>query len=324
MKTSIRITGVLITALVGWASAAFAVEAASTSLGVLPFEAKGAPGRAVPDVARLLADRLATRGLAKVVGPTEWKGAVAAEIEAEALRAWATEQELQAIVLGRTTRIGDQLSIDVSLRSGTTGAAARSLVQQVPDAALLGNAVDELATQVIDAALDLLGGPAPAAAQSSPAKRAAASKGDGKTPFGFSGWDSSQPMSIESSELSADQVGNRRRLVFQGNVRVEQANLTIRCKRLEAFYPPDGSQPHQLECRGDVTIQQGKQEARCDSARYDRNEERLVCSGNATFEEGGNQLRGNAIDIDLARETMRVTGGAQVVIQPKGSAGSKP
>jgi lipopolysaccharide transport protein LptA len=98
-------------------------------------------------------------------------------------------------------------------------------------------------------------------------------------------------------------------------VSVVQGNLTIRCDRLVAFYPADTNQPDRLTCHGNVRLQQGDQKARCEEAVYDRSGDRLTCQGNAVFEEGGNELHGALIEIDLAAETMHVTGGARVLIR---------
>lgn len=295
--------------------AAPAADFSSLSLGVAPFEATAPPGARVPDVATLLADRLGTLGLENVVGPQALSASTQADVSAEWVRSWAAKANLDAIIVGRTTRIGSQLSVDVRVRSGKTGDTIKTLVRRVPHPSDLEASVGALANDVL-AAASRLAEPLPVA----PAKR---SSKKGKTAFGFKDWDSDRPMSIESESLDAIRESGKRRMIFTGNVNVVQGNLTIRCDRLDAFYPADANQPDRLRCRGNVRLRQGDQRARCDEAIYDRAADRLTCKGNAVFEEDGNELHGAVIDIDLAAETMHVTGGARVLIRP-GEKSRKP
>lgn len=289
-----------------------AADLSSLSLGVAPFEANAQPGARVPDVATLLADRLGTLGLENVVGPRALNASSQVDVSAESVRSLAAKAKVDAIVVGRTTRIGDQLSVDVRVRSGKTGETIKTLVRRVTNPADLEASVDALANDVLAAARPLV---EPRQLPAAPAKR---SSSKGKTPFGFKDWDSDRPMSIESESLDAIREGGKRRMIFTGKVNVVQGNLTIRCDRLVAYYPADTNQPDRLTCRGNVRLQQGDQKARCEEATYDRSADRLTCRGNAVFEEGGNELHGALIEIDLAAETMHVTGGARVLIRSDG------
>jgi lipopolysaccharide transport protein LptA len=229
------------------------------------------------------------------------------------VKGWASAAKVDGIVVGRTTRIGDQLSIDVRLRSGTTGALVKTLVQRITDPSSLDTGVDTLAENVLAAADGLTDPPG------TPAKAGAAARtsptGKRKSPFGFNGWDSDRPMSIESQSLDAVRDGGKRRMVFQGNVNVVQGNLSIKCDRLDAFYPAEANQPDRLTCTGNVRLKQGDQRARCNEAHYDRANNRLTCKGDAVLIDGDNELHGSYIDIDLTTETMHVKGGARVIIQ---------
>lgn len=144
---------------------------------------------------------------------------------------------------------------------------------------------------------------------------AAASPKSDDAPFGFTRWQSDGPLSIHSDELEALQKEGNRTLIFRKNVRVTQGELAIRCDRLEAYYPAKSSQPDRLVATGDVYLAQGSQEAWCDETVYNRRGEMLVCRGSARFRDGDNMLRGSEIEIDLARETVNVRGGAEIVIQ---------
>jgi lipopolysaccharide transport protein LptA len=298
----------------GLAGCAFALvalprtaAAAVASLAVAPFEAEAAPGALVPDVATLLADRLATRGVARVVGPAELGAARQAEPADADVRAWAARAGVQGVVVGRTTRIDDRLSLDARLRAGDSGAVSGTFVQQVEQPDELESAIDSLAARIIEQSAAL----APAAASPPDAAPAVSS-----APFGLEGWKSEAPLSIESDELEAVQKDGRRRLIFEKNVRVRQGDMSLDAARLEAFYPAGGSQPERLVATGAVRLENGDQQARCDEAVYDRPRGLVTCRGAAHFQEGENQLAGDVIEIDLERETVRVKGGASIVIQP--------
>jgi len=157
-----------------------------------------------------------------------------------------------------------------------------------------------------------------AASPPEPVAAAGSENGDGL--FGFDEWDSDAPLSIESEELDIEQEGGRRRLVFGGNVRATQGDLNLRSARLVATYPKDGSEPELLEASGDVRLAQRDQKARCDGAVFDRVRDTLTCRGDAAFRDGDSCLAGKEIVIDLRRDTVRVTGGATVLINPEGEA----
>jgi len=160
-------------------------------------------------------------------------------------------------------------------------------------------------------ALGLAAG-APAAAEPGAAAPAVAS-----APFGFQNWDNQAPLSIQSEEMEAVQRSGARTLVFRNRVRVVQGELAVQCHELEAIYPPDANQPDRLVAKGAVQVAQGRQTAVCDRMVYDRAGDRLTCQGNARFRDGDNEVAGDVIEIDLARESVRVTGGASLVIQPE-------
>jgi lipopolysaccharide export system protein LptA len=323
------------------------VDPAGLALGVAPFEVDAPPGAAVPDVATLLAARLGTRGVQRVVGPAQLGAVPDADAEPAVVKGWASEAELDAVVVGRTTRIGNQLSVDVRLRAGETGEVARTLIEQFQRSEDLEGGVDHLAGEVIAAMALLLEAPEPEPAvatrgpvasvaedpaapvagdpvesgdedpAAAPAGGPAASEGDGEAPFGFDFGGGDEPLAIESDELEVGQKNGRRRLVFRKNVRVQQGEMQLSAAVLEAVYPKGGGQPDLLTAEGDVRLAQGDQKARCDRLDYDRLKERLVCRGNAWFEDGENRLSGEVIHIDLRDEKVTVKGGATVLIQPE-------
>lgn len=129
------------------------------------------------------------------------------------------------------------------------------------------------------------------------------------------GWDSGKPLSIRSDELEYVQGAGSRRLMFRNSVRVDQDGMTITSARLEAFYPPNGSQPDRLVAEGDVVLAKGERVARCARATYERKREVLTCEGGAELQQGESRLRGDVIEIDLGADRVRVRGAASVTLE---------
>jgi lipopolysaccharide transport protein LptA len=285
-----------------------AQASSSIAIAVAPFEHDPPSGAAMPDVATLLADRLDTQGVQRVVGPSELAVEADAEPADETVQAWAKQVEVAVVVVGRVTRIGSQVSVDMRLRSGATGEAAGTYVAEVFGAEQLETAVDRLASQIIEGAGDFPRSGVSAAPPASPAPSKPVAN-----PFGIS-FDSDRPISIRSDELEAIKNGGARRLLFTKNVVVTQDDVTIRSNRLEAFYPPDTNQPDRLAASGRVRMTQGDREAHCDEATYERAEDLLICRGNAELREGEDCVAGQWIEFDTAAETVNVKGGAKVFI----------
>ncbi|MDP6073565.1 MAG: LptA/OstA family protein [Myxococcota bacterium] len=357
------------------------------ALGVAPFETRGPPGVAAPDVAALLAARLVADGVRRVVGPDDLAGPGATD-------------GLDGVVRGRTTRLGEAMSLDVRLQD-RNGEFVATFVEEVAGPEALDGAVVGLAARIVIGALQLgaesekrVSATAPSVAASPPAAAApsvaasppaaaepsvaasppaaaepsvaasppaaaepsvaasppaaaepsvaasppaaaepsvaasppaatapeAGGGAPGEGSFGFSDWQTDGPLSIQSEELEAVQKQGTRTLIFRKNVRVQQGELSMQCERLEAYYPAQANQPTRLVATGKVHLVQGTQDAWCDETLYDRRAETLVCRGNARFRDGDNTLRGREIHIDLAKETVNVMGGAEVIIQPEASS----
>jgi lipopolysaccharide export system protein LptA len=216
------------------------------------------------------------------------------------------------LVVGRITKIGVPISVEVRLRSASNGETLGTYVVEVLRPDQLESAVDDLARQVFDGA----GGSAP---DSAPAVSSAAPSKGSDAAFGIS-FDSGRPISIRSDQLESVRSSGARTLLFTENVVVSQDDVTIKSNRLEAFYPPDSSQPERLVATGRVSMSNGKNEARCDRATYERSKEMLVCRGNAELREGGDCVVGEWIEFDLESETVKVGGGARVVIGGDGGS----
>lgn len=304
------------------AFAAAAQEAGEgVRIGVAPFERVGAAGLAVPDIASGLAQLLSTKGVERVVGPAELGGTAAPAAEETVSRAKRAGVDL--VVVGRTTRLGESLSVDSQLRSAVTGAPLGTpMVVEASGPSDLGRAIDELATLVLERSRRALGGTVSAAAPRAGEPRAPVApereKGEGSgkgQPF-----DSDAPISIKSDVLEAVEQDGERKFVFSGNVRATQDDLRLQSDRLEAFYPKGQSQPEQMVATGSVVIRQTGKRALCKKATYLRTEQKLVCVGNAQLDEKCDRVRGKEIVFHLDTEVLEVIGAADVRIHPEGVA----
>jgi len=296
------------------AHAAVAGAAAGLEVGVAPFEAVAASGTDVPDVASLLADRLVALGAGKVVGPAQLGAEPLGDPSPEKLADWGGRSNVSSIVVGRTTRLGRRLSLDVRLRAVGGGATLGTFVEDVPRAEDLAPAVNRLAEQIVASWSTSSGGREAASAASADG----APKGGVAGGKGLDGFNSKAPISINSSELEAiDQPNGSRKFLFTGNVEVEQDNVRLTSTKLEAFYPPNASQPDRLVATGNVVITQAGKRAKCDRATFLNTEQRVLCQGNARLEQGDDRAEGKEIELLLDSQRMFIRGGAQIRITPK-------
>jgi lipopolysaccharide transport protein LptA len=341
-------------AAIGLALAAAAAAAPSSdpavspktglSIGVAPFERVGDVGADVPDVALMLARRLSTLGVERVVSPSDIGGTPMADPDARTAADQASRGGVAALVVGRTTGLGGKLSIDARLRDGRSGEPlGRRFYVEVAKPKDLAGGVEQLASQVIAQANDAPVAPgAPAAAPgpepretpavAAPPREGTAAAGAGATDARAAGakaapaagFDSEAPITIKSDTLDVFEDGGRRRFQFAGNVRAKQADLVIRSERLEAFYPPNGSQPDRIVAIGSVSMRQAGRTARCAQATFYRKDDRIVCIGDvAEVEQGCDIVRGREIVFHTASQLLKVNGAADVRINPdaKGCGG---
>jgi hypothetical protein len=86
---SFAVVIVICALLAGAAASAESAPAAAGSIAVAPFERRAAPGVVLPDIDQLLADRIGTLGVAKIVGPAELPVEANAEPTADTVAAWS-------------------------------------------------------------------------------------------------------------------------------------------------------------------------------------------------------------------------------------------
>jgi lipopolysaccharide transport protein LptA len=295
----------------------------AVSIGVAPFERVAGAGVTVPDIASSLAQRLSTKGVERVVGPQDLGGKAVANPSAEDVIARAKAAQVDLVVVGRTTRLGESLSVDSRIRSAATGAALGTpVVVEANDASDLGRAIDELAVLVLEASRRDRGDAETRLASRSrgrePKPELAPTDKTGDGPSEKRAFVSDAPISIKSDVLEAFDQGGVKRFVFTGHVRAVQAGLRLESDRLEAFYPKGASQPQRLEATGHVEMTQTGKRARCEKVTFFRDEQKLVCTGNAQLEQECDRVRGREIVFHLDTEILEVNGAADVRIHPHG------
>ena len=288
---------------------ALALPAASSAdgVGVARFEVVPS-GQVAPDVGEHVAQRLATRGLGRVAGPSELGAPARFEVTPDEARGWAQAAGVDSIVVGRTTKVGSELAVHAKLLDGATGAAIGApLVEEVPRPEDLGRTIDRLTGTLAARLAKRPGGP----------KAAPAAKDDSKERAAAS-FDKGQPLSVQSDQLDSqlDKDG-RRHLVFTGHVRAVQGDLTLVSDVLEAFAAANASEPDRLVAHGHVTIKQLGRTARCAEATFFRDEQRVVCTGQlAEIEQECDLVRGPKITFHMGTQRLEVEGGADVQIRP--------
>jgi lipopolysaccharide transport protein LptA len=311
------------TALAACALLAVAGAAHAEGVGVARFEVVPS-GQKAPELGAHVAQRLATRGVGRVAGPSELGVAARYEGSAEEAREWAKSAGVDALVVGRTTRVGSGLSVHARVLDGPTGKPVGApVIEEAARPEDVGRAIDRITGSLVERLAKRPGAvsapPAPATAEKAgPGERTGAS------------FDRGKPLSIQSDQLeSQTDAKGARRILFTGHVRATQGDLSLVADRVEAVSPAGSSEPDRLTARGHVTLKQGARTARCAEAVFYRREERVVCTGQlAEIEQGCDRVRGPKIVFHLGSERLEVEGGADVQIRPDepgcGVAGSPP
>jgi lipopolysaccharide transport protein LptA len=310
-------------------AAAAVTSPADVSLLVAPFERVAPSGTTLPDIALLLADRLGTRGVGRVVGPGQMGLQPVAEPSAEMLRTWASAANVGLVVTGSSTRVGRRTSLDLRLHAAGTGTVLGTYVAEAAQPEELEAAVDRLAEQIVTGALGAAEAPAPGApavalAAAEPgaatAQVAAGPAADDDGGSGFlgvgGGSRNDEPIAIKSDELEALQQGGERRFLFKRNVRAVQGDMVLTSRELEAYYPAGASHPERLVATGKVKLTQQGKEAHCDRATYFRAQQKVLCTGdNVELLQKGDRVRGKEIEFYLDTDRLLVRGGADVFLE---------
>lgn len=135
--------------------------------------------------------------------------------------------------------------------------------------------------------------------------------------------DSNAPVDFaaDTSELQS----RADRVVIAGNVRIEQAGLTLRAGRVTIAYSDGGQlQINRIDATGGVTVTKGGDTASGSSAIYDLDRRLITLLGNVELTQGPNRLSGGRMVIDLSSGRASVDGrGAPVGGATTGDAGGR-
>lgn len=116
---------------------------------------------------------------------------------------------------------------------------------------------------------------------------------------GFAGHDANAPVDFDAQRMEL--LDKEHRVVLTGEVRITQADLTLRAPRTVVEYADAGSlQIQRLDATGGVSVTRGDESARGDVATYDFNKRIITLVGNVVLARaGGDNLRSGRLVIDL-------------------------
>jgi lipopolysaccharide transport protein LptA len=313
------------------------VAAATLRVAVAPFE--GEVDALV--IAKHLAGELAERDLERLIQPGDFVAENIFEPRAADVRRWAYNAAVDAIVVGRVFSVGNvegqSRVVEVVVRSGHSGAELSRHEVSLASGSEIGPSLETLAASILaglgyrerpsDANVPgggnlEQGGQSPASGLADVQGTTAEGTEQGlDLSFSQSGFRGDAPIEIKAEEAEIINRDDGRRLIFQRNVVVRQANVSLHSDRLEALYRKGESEPRELRAEGRVSIDQGDRRAKCDRAIYQRETQVLICRGHAELVQGCDVVRGESIEFDLAGDQARVEGAASIFIQPESPDG---
>jgi lipopolysaccharide export system protein LptA len=128
---------------------------------------------------------------------------------------------------------------------------------------------------------------------------------------------SSQPITIKSNELSADNKGKT--AVFTGKVVAKQGDVTIFSDRMTVYYAAVQGDVDKIEADGNVRIVQQNRTGLGGHAVYDSREGKFILTGgNPRVMQGADTVSGEVITCFIDDERCSVTGGrVEATIHPK-------
>jgi len=134
---------------------------------------------------------------------------------------------------------------------------------------------------------------------------------------------SDAPLRIASDRMEANQKD--RTILFEGNVVVQQDDLTITGRQLRV-YAAEGQKDvssqgamvdkvDRIEVEGNVKITQKDKVAAAERAVYYHGEQKIVLSGHPSVSQGEDTIQGRLITLLLAQGKSIVEGGAETPVQ---------
>ena len=142
---------------------------------------------------------------------------------------------------------------------------------------------------------------------------------------GLAGHNSNAPVSYAADRIELQD--RQKRVVLSGNVRIEQAGLTLNAARTLVDYTDAGSLKIQrIMATGGVTVARGNERARGNVAVYDFNRRIITMAGDVHLNRGGDTLNGGRVVIDLRSGVSSVDGrasGSSSVTGVPGASGGR-
>lgn len=119
---------------------------------------------------------------------------------------------------------------------------------------------------------------------------------------GISFSDASSDVTIRARELQFDMKASR--IVYRGNVEVEQGDFGTRSDELEIVYAGDPQSGEavaldRVVARGGVVVRQNDRTAWGDIAEFQQRERKILLSGNARLQDGDSEVRGEKLTVFL-------------------------
>jgi lipopolysaccharide export system protein LptA len=124
------------------------------------------------------------------------------------------------------------------------------------------------------------------------------------------GHNSNAPVDVAADRIEVQDRADR--AIFSGNVRVEQAGLTLTAARLTVAYDNagGGTEIQRLDATGGVTVTSASESARGEVAIYDLPRRIITMVGGVTLNQGANRISGGRLVIDLNSGRAIVDGNA--------------
>lgn len=125
----------------------------------------------------------------------------------------------------------------------------------------------------------------------------------------LAGHNSDAPVNYAADRIELQDKQNR--VVLSGNVRIDQAGLTLNAARTLVDYTNAGSLKIQrIMATGGVTVARGNERARGNVAVYDFNRRIITMAGDVRLNRGSDTLNGGRLVIDLRSGVSSVDGSA--------------
>lgn len=119
-------------------------------------------------------------------------------------------------------------------------------------------------------------------------------------------WNPDVPVDIQSEQMTLDFDAGR--VIFQGDVKVTQADFSLTAERITAFFGENAEDIEKIIAKGDVTIRKTDKMGWGQEAMYDRGKATVRLTGDPYLKQGKNYIKGTEICVFLDEDRMDVKG----------------